>query len=170
MKIDFSKFDIFVTIGASPRQGHWGSVIVVNGSRSFRACGRLPQSTAHSLLSIALVSSLKSATRSQVENLLRNKSQRKLRLQIASEDADYVEALRSLVKVQRPDKPLRASKNLFKDLARQLNRFDCDFALVDSDVDHSVSVLRNWAGQKLPDPRTLNVPAVFLPSVVGTIN
>src|SRR4051794_9102624 len=98
----------------------------MKGSRSIRNASQLPvESSAHTLIVCGLTAALKSITRTQANELMKNRGS-KPEIQVLLSDSTFAEALQNKI-ARRPGKPLRAGRNWLIELARQLSRFNVSF-------------------------------------------
>ena len=136
------------------------------GARTVRTAGQMPTTaTAHSLLTVALLNTLNSISRGQAYKLSPNG---KMRLVIASSDAEFVNGLNFLV--QNGDAAtLRSGKNFLNTLAKKLDRFDVKAMLPDAD-DKGVLILANWLSVNALHPASFgDLPVSIAPNVISQI-
>lgn len=165
MKINFRDTEGLVQLAADKRRGVWASQLLLRGARTVRTAGQLPTTaSAHSLLTVALLNTLNSISRSQVARLASGKA----RLVVLSSDAQFVNGLNLLV--QNGDAAiLRSGKNFLTTLVKKLDRFDVTAMLPDAD-DKGVLILGNWLTVNALHPASFgDLPVSIAPNVISQI-
>ena len=171
MKVDFDKFDGQILLFSDRRRGIWSNEIVLKNSRNTRTAGQAPVSTsAHGLLVLALINGLQSTSKRQTSKAVGHRS-KKARLNIVSSDRTFADALRAMItgdKATLVDKPFRAGRNLLRQLARDLARFDV--TLTTDHESYAFQALGNFARLHVRDPKELDsLPSILVPVVASTV-
>jgi hypothetical protein len=137
-----------------------------------RTAGQLPtSSTGHTLLTVALLTSLRNITKTQSLELVQTAAVKpisKPRIQVVVRDATFVDALHA--KIHRQEgQPFRAGRNFLIELARQLARFEISFVTDAEDL--AAHSLKNWAVQHVVDRKLIaQMPPALAPAVVSNVS
>jgi len=174
MRIDPLLHESQVIVTADRRIGIWGSQTFspVFG-KSIRNAGQLPtEASAHTLLLVAVMNSLRGITRRQATKMadLAPRGVLLPRVQVLTNDDSFANALRGFQKVDSAaHKPLRAGRNIIDFARRQFTRFTLDVQVQNSE-DRYVEALLDWAKNQVINPELIRrVPLSLRPSAVGTI-
>jgi hypothetical protein len=156
---NFETHDCHLVLACNDRRGLWAAQVQPRYARTVRTAGSMPTAaSAHTLLTVALISSLRNITKAQEAKMARRG--RKSRLLIRVLDSTFADALKA--KIKRQDGPrFRAGKNFLMALAQQLARFDIDWETVDQQSPdfNFLESMRHWAGSMLPDPKSILAPS-----------
>jgi len=168
MRFDHRAYEGIILIGASRAKGLWANQLQVLGSPVTRNGGRLSSTaTNHSLLTIALVSGLRSITNKMSADLVskRRNGRNKPSLLIKSIDPTFLPALTSAMQKQ-PGPTLRAIRSLHQPLAKQLSRFK--LVLEREEQNPAILAALDWAEHNVLPPAGINdVSPVLLPAAVN---
>jgi hypothetical protein len=174
VKIDWNTHDGLIVLAASPRHGTWANQTVISRRGSTRSGGQAPvEASAHTLLTIALTTALRSVTRNTVAELLdRRHGATKPSIMVVTEDQAFAQALQSRVAGDRQTAAktkLRSGKQFLDGLLRQIARFDLTFAGSDSEGGYFDCVLlKDWALASVQNPKALTrVPPIFVRSAIS---
>lgn len=172
--VDFTKLDGRIELTADRRRGVWASQTIVYNAKSVRTAGQAPASTsAHGLLTLALINALKNISKRMANRSIHGRLVTKTRLQIVTTDATFADALRALMagdKSTMAAKPFRAGRNFLMMLAKELSRFDVTLETDAEDETYRFRALSNWAQLHVRDPREIEkLPAILSPVAVAHI-
>jgi hypothetical protein len=159
-QVDHAWHEGRIFLVADRRRGLWAAETSMRGKPRIRHAGQLPSTaTAHSLLVVGLIASLRTISRAEVEALMSRVDDRvkKPRILVVSNDTTFGEALDEKIS-GRNRKVLRMGTQFGRELARQVVRFDLTFdtAEVDTVDGRPILTLRRWARSVIPDPKSVN--------------
>jgi hypothetical protein len=150
--------DFEIDIVAVRKFGRYGFRIHKCPTLARMGAGSLKSATAQTLLTMALLSALKSATRSACARVFtlngecKDREQgmshpRKMKVLVRCSDRVFIEAATDAAHKLSRTKPNRAAKTLWEELAREMRRFSMRFEHVD---ESKVTACRDWAAKVLP--------------------
>lgn len=125
MRFDERRYDGAIFVGTNRTRGIWANQVQTLGARVIRNGGRINSSaSAHTLLSVALLSALRGVSNATIAHLLskRRDGRTRVALLVKSIDPSFLPALMALNARKTPT--LRAVKSLHRPLAVQMARFN----------------------------------------------
>jgi hypothetical protein len=166
---DFLKgYDGRVLITFNKRTGMWAAEVVTTLGRNTRTAGELPsEASSHTLLSVALTTSLQSITKSSARFIAERAGTPKPRILVVSANETFLIALEAKMKGDKEvmaRRTLKTGKQFLKILAYQLARFSITFETAQRGFE-SERILREWMHRHLI--RLSDVPPSLAPSVVS---
>jgi DNA-binding NarL/FixJ family response regulator len=169
LKNDSSTHDGEIRLLSNRRRGVWIYESRLKIGPKNKVAGQAPTTAStHSLLVIALTSSLKAISRNLADKMT---GQRKPKLRIIVADSTFIDALKAQIdgdKAAIERIPLRAGKQFLRELARQLSRFSIELVTDQEDKGYLFSAMALFAKRHLLSPRELDqLPAYLLPAVVA---
>lgn len=169
MKNNFSTHDGEIRLLSNRRRGVWIYESRLKIGPKNKVAGQAPTTaSSHSLLVIALTSSLKAISRNLADKMT---GQRKPKLRIIVADSTFADALQAQIdgnKEAIARTPLRAGKQFLQQLAKQVARFDLELVTDHDDRGYLFSALARFAKLHLRSPRELEqLPAYLLPAVIA---
>jgi hypothetical protein len=168
-KLDYSKYDLQVTITADPRRGLWASSLLNHGI-AIRKGGQLPtEAHAHTLLLVALTNTLRGVTRGEYEKLQHMKAVVKPRVKVIVSGRGIVNTFAAAfagILARDKDAPkLRAGRNFLAVAAQQAMRFSIE---IENTGNAKELVLLTWVQKLLyPESSFERLPAALLPQIAG---
>src|SRR5260370_27164934 len=170
IRLDFNMNEIQVQVAADNRRGVWASTVFGKNAKSIRTAGSLPtQASSHTLLLVALTTSLRNITKAQHSYMISTMGAKKPRVQVVTGDQSFADAMRGLLARDVTAKPLRAGRNFLSVAAQQFARFDVSFVV---DEEPSFRTLVTWANKHVIDPkmiRDVNVHPALTASVASQV-
>jgi hypothetical protein len=158
------RHDVLILLNTAPHKRLWiASLFMRNCGPAIRTLGRLPYANRYSLLSVALVSALRSIKPTHLEKIKSRNS--KLRVKVVVNDSSFAIGLKALQDKEQND-DLRAARNILSDLSALLARYDIDIN-VERDNKALLSLF-NWASKSVYSPLGVgDLPAIFQPSIAS---
>jgi hypothetical protein len=169
LKNDFSAHDGEIRLLSNRRRGVWIYESRLKIGPKNKVAGQAPTTaSSHSLLVIALTSSLKAISRNLADKMT---GQRKPKLKIIVADSTFADALQAKIESNKEAiarTPLRAGKQFLLQLAKQMARFDIELVLDQEDKGYLFSALARFAKLHVISPRMQEqLPSYLLPAVVS---
>jgi hypothetical protein len=157
--MEFKNEDINIRIIGDRRRGIWANLVAPRNARSTQTAGRIgTEASRHTLLAVALIAALRSISRRTIEQLQAD-PRKKLRIRVATLDADFGPAMMALLKKQIS--AAKIGKNFEHELVRLLRKFDVQFVNADNGA---LLALHNWANVHMfAENFIAAVPAAFRP-------
>lgn len=167
---DKTKFNGRIRISGDRKTAVWVAEVTRRNGRTFRTAGQAPiEMTAHGLIAIGLTTTL--ATWSRFRPV--GKISQKLNLLVTTNDEAFAEALQALRTKNREQiaaTPFRVGKNLQIELARQLAKFNVSLEQEqDDELSQPFKDLRIWSRAHVPDPKALQLAAMYHPVAASEI-
>lgn len=169
MSVDFNNFDAVVNLSADRRRGIWAVQTRLHRGRSSRVAGQIEtESSAHTLLVIAMLTGLAQITKQQAAKLVESAAIKitKPRIQVVCRDLTFLSSLRERMQGQKLT-PNKAAKHILMQLPKQLARFTLSFQTNPDDA--TCYTLQSWAFKSVHDPKLIDIPRAFTPSVVSDL-
>ena len=163
MKFDESTYEGLVVIGHHRAKGIWAAQTQILGSRITRTAGRHMNTTADSLLVLALNAGLQAINGKQVDTISARHQGRRPRLQVICSQPTFLDALQNQIAGRTDYEPLHIHRWLTGPLVKQLTRFDLDYH-TEPDC-YTITNLIRWGEVNVMDGEAPFVPTVL--SVVG---
>lgn len=166
---DLKGADAEIRILSNRRRGLWCYDSQLKFGPKTRVAGQVPvESSSHSLLVMALTSSLKSIGRNTAGKLT---VQGKPKIRVLVSDVTFVDALGAKIdgdKASIARTPLKSGKNFLLQCAKQIARFELEFVTDLEDKEHRFKALNHWAKLHVLSPREQEqLPSYLLPAVVS---
>lgn len=132
--------DITIRIVADRRRGIWAHMFAHRGVRAIQQAGRISSTASrHTLLAVALLSTLRGITRKRLERL--QITNRKARILVQTLDADFGPAVVELLK--QPKTKTKIGRNFRDELIWVCRRFDLAFE--NGEDEGALLSLLNWS-------------------------